>query len=343
MNLSLARPLANPIPRRTWPGLVASACVGMLAMQLSHWPIAAHHGLGGLAAAVILGMLVGNLFSVFHAKAEPGLVLARGPLLRIGIVLFGLQIGSSELHSVGWGGFLVALGIVGSTLPLAVWFGTRVLGLDRRTCLLIGAGSAICGAAAVAAADGVLRASSKQVTAAVFAVVLFGSLAMLVMPNFYPLAGLSAAHFGMWVGASVHELGQVVAATSTLGSVATSAGVVEKMLRVALLAPAMLAIGQYERNAEQAQGHHPRVPLFVWCFIAVVAGSMLGLIPDGVRAVGNNAAQWMMAAALAALGASVRFATLRELGMRVWLLAAGLWIYLMCAAYGLVWLTAGRG
>lgn len=335
MNISAVRPAPG-----VRFGLVACVAITLSAAALAAIPALGRHGLGWLPLAVALGMLVGNLWPALPERGRAGLALARGPLMRAGIALYGLRIGLDEFAAVGWGGAAMALLMVASTLLLAMALGRR-LGLDRHSALLIGAGSAICGAAAVAAADGVLGARARQVAAAVAAVVLFGTLGMYLLPLLYPALDLSGADFGLWIGLTVHELGHVVAAASAVGPEAASAALIEKMMRVMLLAPAVVWIAWLDGRS--GGGGRLRVPFFLWAFFAAIALNASGVLPAAVQQAGAGLAQLLLAAGLAALGAATRFADVRAAGGRVWLLAALLWAYLLFAGLGMVYLLARLG
>ncbi|MBT0962217.1 YeiH family protein [Denitromonas iodatirespirans] len=313
-------------------GLTACAAITLTAALLAAIPAIGSRGLGWLPMAVALGMVVGNLWPALPARGRAGLALARGPLMRAGIALYGLRIGVDEFAAVGWAGALSAVFVVASTLWLAQVLGGR-LGLDRHSALLIGAGSAICGAAAVAAADGVLGARARQVSAAVAAVVVFGTLGMYGLPLLFHGVGLPPAQFGVWIGLTVHELGHVVAAASPLGPEVSSTALIAKMMRVMLLAPAMIWIAWLDGRANG--GRRVRVPVFLWAFFAAIALNAGGVLPPTVQAAGAGLAQCLLAAGLAALGAATRLVDVRAAGARVWLLAALLWAYLLVAGLGI--------
>jgi uncharacterized integral membrane protein (TIGR00698 family) len=315
-------------------GLIACTAITLAALGLAAVPYLSQHGLGWLPLAVALGMVVGNLWPAIPDHGRAGLAVARGPLMRAGIALYGLRIGIDEFARVGWEGALMAAFIVASTLLLAVSLGRR-MGLDRHSALLIGAGSAICGAAAVAAADGVLGARARHVSAAVAAVVLFGTVGMYVLPLLYPLLGLTDAAFGQWIGLTVHELGHVVAAASAVGPAVATTAVIEKMMRVMLLAPAMIWIA-YANGRGTDGASRIRVPFFLWAFFGAIVLNGSGLLPHVVHAAGAELAQLLLAIGLAALGMTTRLADVRAAGGKVWLLATLLWAYLLIAGLGLV-------
>src|SRR5690606_18667520 len=163
-------------------------------------------------------------------------------LLRAGIVLYGFRVTFQDIAAVGMEGVLIAVAMVGSVFGLAVLLGTRVFKLDRETAMLIGAGSAICGAAAVMATEPVVRAQAHKVSVAVATVVGIGTRGMFLYPWLYPYLGLGEHAFGVYAGSTIHEVAQVVVAGGAIGEVAGSAAVIEKMLRVMLLAPFLLLL-----------------------------------------------------------------------------------------------------
>ncbi|AOF82601.1 hypothetical protein BSY238_3449 [Methyloversatilis sp. RAC08] len=320
-------------------GLAASVAVAGASASLSALPGVSAHGFGWLPLAVALGIVVGNLWPSLPARGVEGFRLARGPLMRAGIALYGLRIGIDELGRVGWSGLLMAMVVVLSTFGLALLLGRR-LGLDPQAAILIGCGSAICGAAAVAAADSVIGARARHVSAAVLAVVVFGTLGMYLLPLLQPLTGLSDLSFGLWVGLTVHELGHVVAAAAAAGPAAASSALVEKMMRVMLLAPVVMLIAARWRAGGTTGSRSRGVPLFLYGFIATIALNASGLLPVWLHALGAEAAQALLAVGLGALGANTRLADIGQAGWRVWALAALLWIWLLLAGFGLVSLGA---
>ncbi|AWI80613.1 hypothetical protein CEW87_15310 [Parazoarcus communis] len=332
MNITaLLRPVIHP-------GLLTCIVLAACAAQLAAMPAFSSHGLGWLPLAIALGMLVGNLWPALARSGGSGLALARGTVMRAGIALYGLKLGLADLSAVGWKGLVLALVIVSSTLLLARLVGRR-LGLDPTLAMLIGAGSAICGAAAVAAADGVLNARARHVASAVASVVICGTLAMYLMPLLVPLVHLSGAAAGQWIGLTVHELGHVVAAAAMVGADSDSAALVQKMLRVMLLAPAVLWIALQNGRSEGKASSRIRLPTFLWVFLGVLLLNLGGLVPEVWRQTGALLADALLAVGLVALGMVTQFADVRAGGARVWVLVLLLWGYLMTAGLVLIKLT----
>jgi uncharacterized integral membrane protein (TIGR00698 family) len=231
----------------------------------------ASHGISALTAAIALGILVGNtLYPPIAATAGIGVTFSKQALLRAGVVLYGLRLTLHDVGLVGAAGVLIDALVVTSTFVLGVTLGTRLFRLDRETSMLIGAGSAICGAAAVMATAPVVRAKADHVTIAVSTVVVFGTVAMFLYPALYPLmphglAADSARAFGVYTGSTIHEVAQVFAAGRSVSVAVANTAVITKMVRVMMLAPllmglsAWLARGAAHRSADR-QAHGPSIP-----------------------------------------------------------------------------------
>jgi uncharacterized integral membrane protein (TIGR00698 family) len=334
------------------PGLAVCAALAALGVGLGSLPWMQAHGLSALTLAIALGLAAGNTFYGRVAPtATPGVATAKQMLLRAGVVLYGLRLTLQDLQHLGLTGLAVDAIVLSSTFALAWLIGTRLLGLDRRTTVLIGAGSSICGAAAVMATEPVVRARSEEVAVAVATVVAFGTVSIFLYPALFSLNSLwrflpaDPASFGLYIGSTVHEVAQVVAASRALGPEAANAAIVAKMARVMMLAPFLLALSAClpggrdgdERGAAPAKGRGRRiqVPGFALAFVAVVLFNSLHLLParwiDAITQVDT----FLLAMAMAGLGLSTQVRALRKAGARpmllalalfAWLVAGGAWI-----------------
>ena len=251
---------------RLWglaPGVLLAALVALLAIGLAEAGWLQANGISALTLAIVLGIAVGNsVYPRIAAGSTPGVNFSKQTLLRLGVVLYGIRLTFQDIRHVGFAGVLIDTVVVCSTFALAWLLGTRLFGLDRRTAMLIGAGSSICGAAAVMAAEPVVRGRSDQVTVAVSTVVVFGTLAIFLYPALYHLNSTyhligsdSPAAYGLFAGSTIHEVAQVVAAGRAIGEQAAATAVITKMVRVMLLAPFLLALSVYlsrEKQPDQA-------------------------------------------------------------------------------------------
>lgn len=220
------------------PGLFLCFVAAAIAVALANvFPLA-----GSVLIAIVLGALLRNLVPAIPAVFAPGIDYTAKTLLRLGIVLLGTKLVLGDIIDLGWGviGLVIVVVAVGLT---GAWFMGRWLGVSRELSLLIGCGFSICGAAAVAGAQGTLRAKKEDTAAAVALVVLFGTLMIAVVPTLSTLLGLPPREAGLWGGASTHEVAQVVAIGGILGPEALEPAVLVKLARVLMLAPVMAVLG----------------------------------------------------------------------------------------------------
>jgi uncharacterized integral membrane protein (TIGR00698 family) len=299
---------------RHGPGL-AVAALGTVVAQAVSGVVPA---VSALTVAVVLGVLVGGLLPA--ATAE-GLRWAARRLLRLGVVLLGLQLGLDAVAGLGTGPVLAVVGTV-----LAAFGGTLLLGRLFRVpaglTLLVATGFSICGAAAIAAMESVARTDKKDVATAVTLVTLYGSAAIALVPLVGSGLGMGTEHLGAWAGLSVHEVAQVVAAASPAGAAAVSVAVVVKLTRVLLLAPMVAGVAVLRRRASADDARPQLVPLFVVGFVAMMALRSTGAVPPTALSVTALVTTVLFAAALFALGTAVRPGALLRTGRRGLLLGA---------------------
>ena len=326
-------------------GVLLCALLAVLAGMLAEQPAVRAMGVSVLPLAIVLGMVIGNLAPRPLRLVDAGIQFAKGRCLRLGIVLFGFHLTWHELVAVGPGGLALAVAMLSMAFFATVHVGTRYLGMERDTCILIGAGSAICGAAAVLATEPVVRGRSDQVAVAVATVVLFGTVAMFVYPALYPYLGLSEIAYGRYAGATIHEVAQVVVAGAAVGQQALHAAVVEKMLRVLLLAPFLLLLSAYlMREAAApasgdadapAQARRLVIPWFALGFIAMAGVNSLNWLPEPLVHGILKLDAFLLAMAMTALGLSTRLADVFRAGWRPLLLAAITAVLLLVVGYAL--------
>ena len=323
------------------PGLALSGALAATGIALGRIAWLQDHGFSALTLAIVLGMLVGNtvypLVPRLAAASGAGVNVSKQNLLRLGVVLYGLRLTVQDIGHVGIAGVAIDALVLGSTFALACFIGTRWLGLDRKTAMLIGAGSSICGAAAVMAAEPVVKARAEQVTVAVATVVVFGTLAIFLYPALFELNQHwalipgGANGFGIYAGSTIHEVAQVVAAARSVGPDAANSAVIAKMVRVMMLAPFLVMLSAWlarddKRHAHTsaATGQAPgklAVPWFAFGFVAVVLFNSLQWLPASVVAVTTEIDTALLAMAMAALGLSTHIGAIRKAGAKPLLLA----------------------
>lgn len=324
------------------PGLLLTAGVAGLAFSLRSLPGAAF--LSPMILATLIGMTLHNVFGT-PAWAKPGVAFSLKRVLRLGIILLGLQLMASQVAQVG----ITGVGVIAVTLIATFVFTKRlgrVMGVDSRLSELIGAGTSICGASAVIATNTVTRASDADVAYAVACVTVFGSLSMFLYPLLPGLLHLSPAAFGLWSGASIHEIAQVVAAAFQDGAHSGEIGTVAKLTRVMMLAPVVITLGivavRRAAHAQQTSASRaaPPMPWFVLGFVALVILNSLVTIPAAPKAWIAIATTFLLSTALAAMGIETDFRKLRAEGLKPLALAAAAWVFISIFALVLVKLTA---
>lgn len=323
----------NPPRWRSIPGLAAVAAATVVAFAVARLVPAVNAS----TVAVVLGAAVTNL-GLHKPVLRAGTHVASHRLLRIAVVLLGLQLAVPQLLDLGLGGVGVVLATVALTFFGSQLIG-RALGISRARSLLIATGFSICGASAVAAMADVADGDEDDTGVAIALVTLCGSLAIVLLPALRGPLGLDPVEFGRWVGASVHDVGQTVATANQVTGALTTA-VVVKLSRVILLAPLVAGVSLFasrrravEGGSDPLRGRAPVVPLFVVGFLAAIALTSTGLLPAGVLAGAKHVQEVLLVAALFGLGTGIHFPTLRRTGGKALILALASWILVGTTAY----------
>jgi uncharacterized integral membrane protein (TIGR00698 family) len=308
---------------------------------------------GTLGLALFLG--VGWRITLgLPAVAVPGVRFTARTLLRLGIVLLGVRLDFGLLLSAGPLVLLLDLLTISTGLLATLALG-RLLRLPRGLRLVLAVGTAICGASAIAAAAPLAGADEDEVSQAVGVISLLGALGVIGFTILGPLLQLGDVHYGLLTGATLQEVGHVLAAGAAAGSDALDLATITKLTRVALLAPVLLLLsGLACRGAaasgqasSQASGQEPlRAPLlpgFLLGFLLVGAANSAGLIPAGLGASLQLGSVVLTAAAMAAIGLGVDPLVLRRSGARTALVAALGFLALASVAAAYVWLAFPAG
>ncbi|WP_157094924.1 YeiH family protein [Hoyosella altamirensis] len=301
------------------PGLAACAVATAIALSANYYLST----VSPLLVGIVCGVLFANVVQV-PQRIRPGLQFSSKRLLRLGVALLGLQVMFTDIIGLGWGMLAVAVGVVCLGIAGTMLVG-KLLGLSWTQRLLIACGFSICGAAAVAAASGVVRPKDREVVTAVALVVILGTLMIPAIPLLSSVIGLSNTEAGLWAGGSIHEIAQVVAAGSVIGGTALSAAVLIKLARVLMLAPVMAVLSLRQRfrtDLEAGQKRPPLIPLFVLGFLACAGLRSIGALPDDALSAMSVLQTALLTAAMFALGADLRVSALRQVGARPFILAA---------------------
>jgi uncharacterized integral membrane protein (TIGR00698 family) len=324
------------LQRNMAAGLLLALAAALGVWQLATLPWNHSLQLSALTLAIVLGMAIGNLTPPSMLEgAAPGLRFAQQKVLRLGIILYGVRLTVQDLFRLGPRALLLDIIVISAVLSVGYWLGTRVFGIDRDTALLVSCGAGICGAAAVLATDRVIESESHKVSVAVATVVVFGTVGMFLYPFLYPLTHFSEHTFGVYVGATVHEVAQVVAAARAVGDQAADTAVVTKMLRVVLLAPVLVLIGRVRGSRNTAAAERMAFPWFVVWFAAVIVAVSLIHLQGPVKTNLIDLDTVLLSSAMFALGVNTRWDQLKKAGPRPLMLASTIFIALVGGGYAL--------
>lgn len=310
---------------RVLPGFSAAAGIAVVAALLGRLvPV-----VGAPVIAIVAGIAVSSVRPV-PARLRPGLSFTSKRVLQGSIMVLGLGLSLRQVVSTGQRSLPVLVGSLLVTLGVA-WLAGRALRLSSDLTTLVGIGTAVCGASAIAAGDAVIGASEADVSYAIATIFSFNVVAVLCYPILGHVLGLSQHAFGLWAGTAINDTSSVVAASTIYGHAAANYGVVVKLTRTLAIIPICLALAWRNRRPGVAgAGRAPLdwrgiVPLFVVGFLAAVALNTAGLVPAGWHHGLSNLAGWMITAALAAIGLSTSPGQIRRSGLRPLMLGAVLW------------------
>jgi uncharacterized integral membrane protein (TIGR00698 family) len=325
-------PRLGPLPAFA-PGLALTAGIAALAFALRLIPGVSV--LSPMILSVLIGVVVHNFAGAPHA-ARKGMAFSLRAVLRFAIMLLGLQITARQAAELGGGGLAMIAAALVSTLAFTLLMG-RALGIARGLALLIGVGTSICGASAVIAAKAATGGKDDDAAYAVACVTLFGSLAMFAYPLAQGFLHLTPRAYGLWAGASIHEIAQAVAASFQGGGEAGQFGTIAKLTRVAMMAPVVIALGEMTARlglTGEGERGKPPFPWFLIGFLALAALNSLVAIPHEIAAPIGVVTTFLLSMAMAAMGLATDLRAIRARGLRP--LALGLFASLFIGLVSLV-------
>lgn len=323
--------------------LIGSLFCLWLDTRLDIWTNGRIVGLSSLTLAILIGMILGN--TVYAAASErlgDGVGFAKGQILRLAIMFYGFKLTLTQVASVGMPAVASDALVLTSTFLLTYWIGTKMLKVDKQTTLLIGSGASICGAAAVIAADPIVKAEAHKVTIAVATVVVFGTIAMLLYPFLYHLGWLqvwlSPQDYGVYTGSTIHEVAQVVVAGNAISSDVGDTAVVTKMIRVMMLAPFLLVLSfaltkDSSKNGEASSVMNRikavKVPWFAFIFILIVLlHTWLNMSESFERSM-VMFDDLLLTMAMFALGLTTHLSAIKQAGVKPLILGAIMFAWLI--------------
>lgn len=304
----------------------------MLAADLP-WVKSTFH-VSALLLVILLGMLWRSLVPL-PPGTEPGIRMAQRPVLRWAVAGLGLRLSLSELVHIGGPALAVVVLSTFVALLAGIAIGSR-LGVPKKLALLLSVGGAVCGASAVVAADSVVQGEKRDAPVALGVITLLGTIGIFLYPLAGKALGMTDFIFGVWDGASLHEMAQVVAAGFGMSDEAARVATVVKLARIALLAPIVLTLGAWlSRSGAAGRAAVAPVPWFLVAFVLLAGLASTGWLPLAWLEVARKVDLWLLCVGMAGVGLQTGVADLVAAGTRPILTGALQWVLLSALSYGL--------
>jgi uncharacterized integral membrane protein (TIGR00698 family) len=318
------------------PGLAATLIVALAATYLSD-----HYGAPPIIFALLLGMALNALAS--EERYAPGINVSARTLLRLSVALLGLRISFAQVGALGWSTAVMVLVAVPLTI-LFGWAAAKALKLDGRFGILSGGAVGICGAsAAMAIAVAWPRKESERDTVVVIAcITTYSTIAMVLYPAFLSHLNLDSIQTGRFLGGSIHDVAQVVAAGYASSPQAGDTATIVKLMRVAMLLPTVLFITliNAKRGDESDQRKVALLPGFLVAFVVLAALNAFHVVPKPVASILSEASKWLLVTSVAALGMKTSLREMMAVGAPAIALIAAETIFLGLLILG--WILLGR-
>ena len=334
--------IALGVPYRR--GALVSGAAAAGAVALVAYPVGRALPLVGPPVFALVFGIVAAALRAPDARLQPGIAFTGKYVLQAAIVVLGATLGLGQVVSVGTATLPVMVGTLAAALSVALVAG-RMLGIDSRVKTLIGVGTGICGASAIAAVSGIVEATESEIAYAVSTIFVFNLVAVVTFPPLGHLLGLGQQAFGLWAGTAVNDTSSVVAAAYAYGPSAGAHAVLVKLTRTTMIVPiaGLLALRRARRTAQGSSRVSWRaiVPWFLLWFLAAAALHTLGALPAGLVDALRLASTLLITAALAAIGLSTRLGDLRRAGHRPLLLGTLVWASVAATSLVLQHVTGG--
>jgi uncharacterized integral membrane protein (TIGR00698 family) len=319
--------------RLLFPGVLASAVVAAAATFLSQ-----HYGAPVMLFALLLGMAMNFLSG--DGPCVPGIEFTARQVLRIGVALLGLRITIGQIAELGWHPVLLVVLSVALTIAVSM-LAARLLGFQGIFGLLTGGATAICGASAALALAAALPGHPQKERATLFTVVgvsALSTLAMIVYPMIAQAFGLDARLAGIFLGATIHDVAQVVGAGYSMSQQTGDVATFVKLMRVAMLLPVIVfAVMLTRARGKDAGGSRPPLlPWFAVAFAVLVVVNSTGWLPVALTSLGSDFSRWCLVAAIAAIGMKTQLGELATVGLKPVMLMLGETVFLVLLVLGLL-------
>lgn len=297
------------------PGLALATVLALPATWLGSQLPLLGGPLFGIALGVAAGSVVRRAVPTHVEKLRPGLLVAGHHVLQAAIVVMGFTLPLPRVVSIGRDSMPVLVGTLTVALGGA-WLLRRALRLDADTATLIGVGTAICGASAIAAVTAVIRPTQERVAYALATILTFNVVAVLGYPALGHLLDMSSHAFGLWAGTAINDTSSVVAAAAAFGPDASDYAVVVKLTRSLVIVPICVVLQIQQARRTGSRSLWRAIPVFLLGFLAASVVSSLGVLPDAAVPVLTWLSTFLVTTALAGIGMTLDLGGLRTTGPR---------------------------
>ena len=326
--------------RALFPGVLACAVVAAAATFLSE-----HYGAPVMLFALLLGMAMNFLSG--EGPCAAGIAFTGRTVLRLGVALLGLRITAGQVAELGWQPVAIVVLTVALTIGVSMLL-ARWMGFQTLFGLLSGGATAICGASAALALAAALPNHPLKERATLFTVIgvsVLSTVTMIVYPMIAHAIGLDPRLAGIFLGATIHDVAQVVGAGYGMSQQTGDVATVVKLMRVAMLLPviafAVVFVRARASNAGEAAGPRPPLlPSFAVAFAVLVAINSTGWLPGIVAKAGSEFSRWCLVAAIAGIGMKTQLKELTTVGLKPIVLMLAETVFLAALTLGLMrWLV----
>ncbi|MFV5383760.1 YeiH family protein [Acinetobacter junii] len=320
--------------RELMPGFIVSAVVAAAASFLSE-----HYGAPVMLFALLLGM--GLNFLSIEGVCKLGIEFTSRTVLRLGIALLGMRITLDQITALGWQPVALVISLVVITISISI-VAAKVLGFNRLFGMLTGGATAICGASAALALSASLPNHPQKEKATLFTVIgvsALSTLAMIVYPMIARWLELPPQLAGVFLGATIHDVAQVVGAGYSMSTETGDTATVVKLMRVAMLLPVIVCAAMITRmqGVDSSGERPPLLPWFAVAFFILACINSTGWVPTIIQTGVNELSRWALIIAISALGMKTQLRELAKVGIKPILLMIGESIFLVVLVISLIY------
>lgn len=298
------------------PGVIASIIVTVLAYLLQSIPIIKKLNLSTLIIAIIIGGFIKNTVGI-SKKLEEGIRFCSKKVLRLAIILLGFKLSFSQILTIGPKAVVVVLISTSATILFTKYIG-RKFKLKNDLTILLATGISVCGAAAIAAVDAIIKSDEEDVAYSIGVITALGVIFMFVYPLMFNFFKMNSQLYSIWAGASIHEVAQVVAAGFTVSNDVGTQATIVKLTRVLFIIPITLILSLTSSKKENSKFSFKNVsvPYFILLFLLIVVINSIIQIPKNILNLLVKLDGYLMTLAMAGLGLDLNITSMKRVGLK---------------------------